>query len=265
MPRSRRPQASIVGEREATSIAITLGRALRAARLKRGLTQQALGDRVGLSHARIGELERGHGARAPIETRVALGIALDRPIAITFSRDIEPVSPKDAGHLAGQEILMRLARSVGRRASFELATRPDDPSASVDVCTRDDRFRVLILEEIWNRMGDLGAAARATSRKVAEAATLATVAGGEDSAYRVAHCWVLIDTAANRNMVRAYPEILQAKFPGSSVRWVAALRDGDVAPPEPGIVWLDARSGRLAPIRWPSHPIGPSKASIAAR
>jgi len=265
MSPSRRTQSTIVGAREASAIAATLGRDLRATRRGRRLTQQALGARVGLSHARVGELERGNGARAPIETWVALGIALGRPMAISFSRDVAPGEPADAGHLAGQEALLRLAREQGRRADFELATRPQDPGNSIDVCARDDRLRVLIIEEVWNRLGDLGAAARTTARKVAEAESMAVIVAGGGPAYRVASCWILMDTAANRGLVNAYPEILGARFPGSSLGWVRALRDGGPPPARPGVVWFDPRSGRLSPMRVRRQPAPASKRSIVDR
>lgn len=265
MARLRRTQASVIGDRESAAIAASLGRDLRATRQKRRLTQHALGALVNLSHARVGELERGRGSGAPIGTWVALGIAVGRPIAMSFSRAIDVPLPRVAGHLAGQEILLRLARAHGRRAQFELATRPSDPSASIDVCCQDDRHRTLIVEEIWNRIGDLGAAARTTTRKVHEAQSLAVLAGGDGPAYRVAYCWILIDTAANRRLVRAYPEILRVRFPGSSFRWVEALRDGAEPPGKPGVVWLDPRSGVMTPLRWRAQPEPASNASMVAR
>jgi hypothetical protein len=89
--------------------------------------------------------------------------------------------PRDAGAAAA------LARATGRTGSFELPTKPAEPWRSTDVGIRDDRHRVLILVECWNTFGDIGAAARSTNRKLAEAATLRR-AIGEDNAYRVAGC-----------------------------------------------------------------------------
>jgi hypothetical protein len=137
---------------------------------------------------------------------------------VSFSRDIVPDEPRDAGHLAAQELVLRLARQHGRRADFELPTRPADPARSTDVAIRDDAARALILVEIWNRLDDLGAAARATNRKQAEAEGPAVLAASDGSPYRVATCWLLVDTAANRQLVARYPEILETRFPGSSAR-----------------------------------------------
>ncbi|HET7704192.1 MAG TPA: hypothetical protein VFK35_12400, partial [Candidatus Limnocylindrales bacterium] len=125
-------------------------------------------------------------------------------------------------------------------------TRPLDPSRSIDVCLIERRHRVMIVVEIWNRLDDLGSAARATSRKVAEAADLAAgpLGGGT-----VASRWLLVDTAANRALVRRLPAVLRSRCPGSSLGWVRALADGATPPREPGIAWIDPRAGRISELR----------------
>lgn len=136
--------------------------------------------------------------------------------------------------------MLGLAHATGRHGTFELPTRPLDPTRSTDVGIRDARHRVRILAECWNTFGDLGAAARGTHRKAAEAA-----ATWPDD--RIATVWVVRATAANRRLLARYPHILAASFPGSSRAWVRALARGDVAPSaEPGIVWYDAGTGRLS-------------------
>jgi transcriptional regulator with XRE-family HTH domain len=254
----RNPTAvEVAGEREARTLAGTLAKEMEAARRVRRLTQAQLGSRVGLRQSRISGLERGFGGSARLETWVAIGIALGRPLAVSFSRDVDPTAlPRDAGHLRAQELVLRLARRHGRHATFELPTRPADPQRSVDIGIRDDRSRLLILVEVWNRLDDLGAAARSQSRKVAEADGLAAVLGAEageiaadDSPYGVRSCWVLVDTAANRALVAAYPEVIRGRLPGSSRGWVRALSEGTLPPDEPGLVWADTRSGRLVEAR----------------
>jgi transcriptional regulator with XRE-family HTH domain len=247
MRQARRTQVEVAGARETQRIAATLGSQIRATRRRRRLTQRGLGRRVGVGQSRISEIERGQGARATLELWVALGVALDRPLALTLSRDIT-MEPADAGHLAIQELVLRLTRASGLTATFELPTRPADASRSIDVGIRDDRRRTLIAIEIWNRLDDLGAAIRAHDRKVAEAAGLAAAMGGDGQAYRVASCWILRDTAANRRIVASYPAILTSRFPGSSLGWTRALTDGGPVPPDPGLLWASA-DARLVPLR----------------
>ncbi len=238
--RTSRTQAEIAGHREATAIAATLGGAARAARRARRMTLTGLAARTGISRARLSEIERGDGARAPLETWVAIGVALERPLAVSLSHPLGVAreDARDAGHLEIQEHVLALAVANGRSGTFELPTRPTDPSRSTDVGVRDPRRRVRILAECWNTFGDLGAAVRATNRKVAEAA-----ATWPDD--RVATVWVVRATAANRALLARYPSIIGSAFPGSSRAWVRALT-ADVPPPaEPGLVWFDPSTGRL--------------------
>lgn len=238
--RNRRPEAAIEGRREARALAATLGGAVRQARRTAHLRLEDLGDRVGLSPTRIAEIERGEGVGSGLQTRVALGIAIGRPLAVSFSRPLgeSPQGPRDAGHLEIQEYLLALAARVGRLGTFELPTRPLDPSRSTDVGLRDPIRRVRTLAECWNTFGDLGAAARATTRKVVEAQS----AWPDD---RIATVWVVRATAANRALLARFPHILDAAFPGSSRAWVAALTTAAEPPTAPGIVWFDAARDRL--------------------
>jgi transcriptional regulator with XRE-family HTH domain len=248
--RRRRTQPELEGDREARSIALSLGRVVRTARKRARMTQDTLGALVGLHRSRISEIERGEATGTPLVVWARLGIVLRRPISVAFSRDLEPPTPADAGHLDGQESVLGLARRTGRPGRFELPTRPHDPTLSVDVCVRDDQDRTLILHEIWNRFDDLGRASRSSDRKVAEAAELAIGIGG-GRPYRVALCWLLVDNAANRALLARYPEIFATRFPGSSRRWVEALTTGRPVPIEPGIAWIDPRAGRIVPMRRP--------------
>ena len=209
------PTARLEGEREARSIATRLGGELREGRVRKRLTQKQVGDRIGVDQSRVCQMELGRGERAPLGAWIAFGIVVDRPLAISTSRSIEP-EPRDAGHLGAQELIMRIARANGVHATFELPTRPQQPSLMVDVGLRDDRNRVLSITEIWNRMDDLGAARRTFRHKVAEAEELAVAVGGAKGPYRVSGCWVVRATAANRALLARYPAIFASEFPGSS-------------------------------------------------
>jgi transcriptional regulator with XRE-family HTH domain len=228
-------------------MSIELGRTVRAARDRLKRTQRQLSTKVGISQTALSRIERGLGARAPLQTWISLGIALDRPLAVSFSRPLgEQRTPVDAGHLEIQEQVLRLARATGRPGTFELPTRPSDPARSTDVGVRDDRHRALIQVECWNTFGDLGAAIRATNRKAAEAAAHAIATFTRDAEpYRVATVWVVRATATNRRLLATYPHIIDAAFPASSRTWCRALTDGAAPPTEPGFVWFDPSTGRL--------------------
>jgi hypothetical protein len=186
----------------------------------------------------------------PIELWVALGVALGRPLAVSFSKTLDPSSgsPADAGHLEIQEALLALAATTGRRAVAELPTRPADPRHSSDVVVRDDLHRTVILQEAWNTFGDIGAAIRSTHRKQAEADERAVVLAGGGPAYRVATVWIVRATATNRALIHRYPHLFATTFDGSSRAWARALTQGRPPPTRPGLVWFDHSTGRL--IAW---------------
>jgi transcriptional regulator with XRE-family HTH domain len=242
----RRPTDTIrEADRLTRGMAEALGIAVKAGRTRLRLSQAELAARVGVHQSWISRIELGQGEGVPLELWVALGVALGRPLAMTFSRPLgELRGPADAGHLSMQERLLALARATGRAVTFELPTRPADPSRSIDVCVRDARHRVLLIEEAWNTFGDLGAAARSTNRKVAESADLAATFD-DGPPYRVAAVWVVRPSTTNRALLGRYPAIFKAACPGSSRTWARALVS-DVAPPrEPGLVRLDPASGRI--------------------
>jgi transcriptional regulator with XRE-family HTH domain len=239
MRRVRRPPAAVTGLREARAIAANLGRDARATRRRRKLTQSQVGAMVDLGQSEVSYLERGHGARTSIETWVAIGIALERPMAIGFSRDVvEPLI--DAGHLAAQELLIRLATEAGWRASFEVRAESGAFGISTDVVLAG--HETVVLAEIWNRIDDLGAGVRSTDRKL--------VAAPPDAR----SVWLLVDTAANRRIVRRFPAVLRARFRGSSAGWVRALVVGGPPPAEPGLVWVDVRTHRIRAVRFLARP-----------
>src|SRR5258707_9940660 len=84
-----------------------------------------------------------------------------------------------------------------------------------------------------------------------EAEGPAMIAARTGPPYRVALCWLLVDTAANRRLVARYPEILKTRFPGSSFGWAHCLTGGSPPPDEAGIAWVDTRTRRDVPLGFP--------------
>ncbi len=248
MRRARRATSRLVGQREARAIAANLGRDARATRKRRRLTQAALARLVDLTQSEISRLELGQGAATSIEMWVAIGVALRRPLAIGFSRDV--VDPlQDAGHLAAQELVIGLAGAAGWRPAFEVAGEPGRSGISSDVVL-DGLHGVSVLVEIWNRLDDLGAAVRSSDRKLAVARQRA----GPNQ--RVESLWLLTDTAANREIVRRYPAILRARFGSSSSAWIRAVTVGTSPPSTAGLAWVDVRSAALRELRLRERGLG---------
>lgn len=249
----KRPQLISEAQRRNLEVLPRLGSEVRRSRTRRRLSQRALATDVGLAQSTISLLERGHGGRLSLDTWQLIGLAVGRQMRFELSADAL-AEPADAGHLAMQELVLRLGRQAGFARTFELPIRPVAPAGWGDVGLRDDRRRLLALVECWNTIGDLGAGARASDRKRAEAEQLAVAIGPLDGAavaqpYRVRSCWVVRATARNRALVARYPEVFAARFPGSSAGWVRALTEGTEPPEKSGLVWCDTRAMRLIACR----------------
>lgn len=227
------------------------GAELRASRKRRRLTQQKVADVGGVGRATVSRLERGLGASLSLDTWQRVALVLDRPLRVEFGRD-PAEEPADAGHLRVQELVLRLARTAGYTGSFELATKPSDPTRSTDVGLRHHRRRLLVLVECWNTIADIGAAARSSQRKQAEAEAFAIAVGGEQP-HRVASVWVVRATQRNRGLVARYAEVFASRFPGSSTAWVRALTEAGEPPAQPGLVWADLAATRLFAWRRPGR------------
>jgi transcriptional regulator with XRE-family HTH domain len=240
--RRRRTEVQVEAERLARSIALAVGGEARRERRRHRRSQRQVADTIGIDQSRLSQIERGFGDQVPLELWVALGVALGRPLAVSFSKGLDPAANlADAGHLEIQEHVLALASATGRPGTFELPTRPDDPSRSTDVGIRDPERHLRILVECWNTFGDLGAAIRSTTRKSAQA----TATWPDD---RIATVWVVRASAANRAMLARYPHLFASTFDGSSRRWVGALTNGGAPPDRPGLVWFDPGTRRL--VEW---------------
>jgi transcriptional regulator with XRE-family HTH domain len=230
-----------------------LGGELKASRKRRRLRQIDVATRAGLTQGSISRIERGHGGNFSLDSWQLVCLAVGRRLEFRLPADALQ-EPADAGHLAIQELVLRLGRAAGFARTFELPTRPADAARSADVGLRDDRRRLLVLVECWNTIGDVGAAARSSDRKRAEAEQLAVAIGPlrEDDTvepHRVRACWVVRATARNRALVARYPEVFATRFPGSSAAWAAAFNAATEPPAQPGLVWCDVVARRVFPWR----------------
>jgi transcriptional regulator with XRE-family HTH domain len=241
MPRTRRPALAAEAERRLRERLTRIGGDTKAMRKRRGWTQAELADGAGLGRMVVNRLERGVGS-LDLEALERIGVALDVPVTAGFGRDPR-MDVADAGHLAMQELILRIGRDHGYSGAFELPTRPAEPWRSIDVVLGSDARHRMICVECWNTIGDIGAAARSSTRKAAEVEQMAVGRWGIDA--RVGLAWVVRSTNRNRALLARYPEVFATRFPGSSHGWVAALSEGRELPQEPGLVWCDLNATRV--------------------
>jgi transcriptional regulator with XRE-family HTH domain len=248
MPGIRRPKLAIEAERRNREQHARIGAEIQTLRERRGWTRIELAARAGLGRMVESRIERGTGT-TDLDALQRIAIALDRPLILSFGGRDPSEPTADAGHLAIQELALRVGRAAGYAGSFELPTRPAEPWRSVDVGLASEADRHMILTECWNTIGDVGAAARSSARKLVELDALATARWG--STAKVGLVWVVRATARNRALIARYPEVFAVRFPGSSRRWVEPLVSGSAPPQEPGLVWCDVGATRLRAWRRP--------------
>ena len=243
MVQVKRTKLGVEADRRIREQMARSGGELRQRRQRSRRTQDQVANRAGVSRNLVSRMERGLGGSASVDAWQRVALAVDAPLTIALQRDIAG-DTIDAAHLAMQELVLRTGRAGGYRGSFELATRPTEPWRSAVVGFRDDRRRRLILVECWNSFGDVGAAARSTNRKLAEAADLAAALWGT-VAHVVGGLWVVRATRRNRALVARYPELFASRFPGSSRGWLRAITEGTVPPSAPGLIWSNVNATRL--------------------
>lgn len=241
MPGIRRSAIAVEVERRQQERRAKLGGEIKALRLRRRWTQVEFGRRAGIGRMVVSRLERAEGPLG-LETLDRIGLALGVPLAVGFDRGSNH-EIADAGHLALQELLLRVTRGAGFSRQFEMPTRPNEPWRSSDVGLALARRRRAIDVECWNTFGDVGAAVRSSRRKLVELEQLAVAKWGEGA--RACLVWVVHETTRNRALVNRYPEVFASIFTGSSRAWVAALTTGSEPPDAPGLVWCDLATGRL--------------------
>jgi transcriptional regulator with XRE-family HTH domain len=244
MPGTKRTQSEIAGAARASSVAGAAGAEVKRSRVRRRLTQKALASRVGISRSRLADIEAGHGSGAPLTIWHSLAEALGRPFRAEFLRD-RLEAPPDAGHLDMQQLLVRLGGATGYDRRLELPWRSGDATRWTDVALVNRTARQLILHECVNKFGDIGATFRSSDRKLDDATQLAVAMAGDGPPFGVGLCWVIRDTARNRELLRRYEDLFATRLPGSSRDWVRALTDGGPFPAQPGLVWCDLGATRL--------------------
>jgi len=241
MPGIRRPRIAIEADRRAREQRAWIGGQIKELRERRGLTRGQLAVRAGLGRMVESRIERGV-TNPDLEALQRIAAALGRPLIVSFGGRDPDELPRDAGHLAIQELVLRVGRAAGYGGSFELATKPSESWRSADIGLAAPATRRLIHVECWNTIGDIGAAVRSSTRKRSELEDLLVARWGGGSTHLV---WVVRATARNRALVARYPEVFARSFPASSRHWVDALVQGSPPPAEAGLVWCDVAATRL--------------------
>lgn len=245
--RRARPETR-AGRLRADAVATRLGVALREARRDANRTQADVGDAAGVSQGLVSSLERGHGARATIETWACVAAAVGEQLVAFLEHAPAADLPRDIEHLRRQSAIVEIARTGGWTSLPELAIDPAAArSRSIDVALIRPASREAVVVEVWDWFDDIGAGLRGLDAKTGLLATRLASEPRAVGGWRVRGLYVVRGTRRNRHLVDELRPLFAARFPGSALAWLGALTDPSGAmPAADGLLWSDARGALTA-------------------
>ncbi len=291
----RRTPLQVSADRRAASLAATLGRAVRDARLEHGLRQVDVASRAAIAQSTESELECGHGEDVSLLVWARAAYACGTDLRAYLERTSSSAQPRDAVHLRHQELVARVA-SAGSWRPMPEAQLDIDPARSRSADLLLERPGEVALVEIWDAFEDVGAAFRSWDRRLgrlleretgrprptgrgahpaearpngASARPIETdrrpdgarVRPDVTGEVRVAGCWVVRATRRNRQLVHEHATLFAARFPESGQRWLTAMEHAEASMPErSGLLWTSVAGDRLFSARL--H--GPSRSDRAS-
>lgn len=224
--------ARIAGRQRSEYLSKRIGIGLRESRKALGLTQDEASARARVSQAYWSALEHGTATTATLETLAACAAAVDVQLAAFLEARPGADLPRDIAHLRGQATIVRESAGGGWAARVEtgidlLARR----SRSIDVqLERASRHEIAVVELV-DLVADAGQDMRGLSDKVS------AVRRDRPDA-RVAGLLAIRATRRNRALMAELAPLIDARFPTSSVAWLAALHERTAPMPhEDGFVW----------------------------
>jgi transcriptional regulator with XRE-family HTH domain len=202
-----------------------LGAALRAVRIRRGLTQSAVARAAGRSQATISRAERGHLSDLSVATLRQIAAGLDiRVDLVPRWRAGELDRLLGARHSAMHE---RLARLFGELPDWEHAAEVSfsiyGERGAIDILAWQPARRALLVVELKTEIIDVQGLLAQVDRYRRLAPSIARARGWDAS---TVSCWVVVaDSRTNRRRLAEHALVLRGAFPvdGRSIRrW---LRD----------------------------------------
>lgn len=254
----RRTPSQVDWDAESSKLVAGIGRALKDARTRAGITQANVAAQAGVVQGTVSDLERGRTATLSFLVLVRMAKACGAELHAYIQRASGTGEPRDIAHLRAQALVVGTANPGGWRATPEAAI--DDAaerSRSIDVLL--DRMRPhepteVAIIEVLDWLADVGESFRDWDRRLARVDRWAVAARSRDGegevlVPRVSGCWVLRATRRNRRLVRDLQPLFAARFPGSGRDWLAALGTQASMPMSSALLWVSVKGDRLWPVR----------------
>ncbi len=254
----RRSPTQVGWDDSTTESMVSLGRALREARLRAGLTQSRVADLAGVVQGTISAMERGRTATISLLVVGRAARACGTTLHVYLERASGAAQPRDITHLRAQSFVVDLAHGGRWRSTPEAAI--DDPSTrsrSIDVLlerTRAHEATEVAVIEVIDWFADVGASLRDWDRRLARVEQRAVARHTSEHRSRplvprVSGCWVIRATGRNRQLLAELHGLFTSRFPGSGRAWLQALVSETVMPSTPALLWISVKGERIWPCR----------------
>ena len=222
----------------------TVGRVVRAVRLRRGWRQADVGRRAGVSQQEVSRLERGQAERVSLGSARRIALALEMSLGLAPRwRGPELDRLLDRDHASLVDGRVAVLHEAGWEVVAEWTFSSFGERGSVDLVGWHPGSRSLALIEVKTRIVDLQDLIATQDRKRRLAPTLL---GDERSwqAAQVGMILVIADTHGNRLAVTRHAATFETRFPDRSWairRWIRTP-DRDIAG-----IWFVPRPIESAP------------------
>lgn len=201
-----------------------LGSAIRAVRIKQGLTQAELAARVDVSRSIVSLIERGRAEETTLATVRRIAASLGVSVLLNPRwRGADLAKLLDRAHAAQVEAIVERVTAAGWTARPEHTFSIWGERGSIDVMAWLPAARALLFVECKTSLPDLQDALSTIDRKRRLAPEIARIEGWDPSVF--ASVLVLPDSTWARNRVRKSGAIFDAALPARTVEvrcWIAA-------------------------------------------
>lgn len=224
------------------SITISFGQACRTSRHRLDITQQQLGDAVGLSRGYIARIECGTANPTMHQVEQiseALGLQLSllaAPLVFLHERQ-----PHDLVHARCSSYVERRFERAAWRVMREVDASRDRVHAWIDLLAFDPRTGTLLIIEVKTRLDDMGGLERQLGWYERHARRVADSLGWRP---RIVGTWVLaLASAEVEASLVANRRTIERMLPGRAAHMSAVAR-GEVLPVRRAIALIDPTSRR---------------------
>lgn len=203
---------------------MAVGRAIRAIRIRKRLTQLELGARAGVSRSVIARVEQGHASKVTVATldRIATSLGARVFVKVLWQGDALD-RLLDSRHAASVEEVVRVLRQFGWEVATEVSFSEYGERGSIDVLAFHAGVRVALVVEVKTTIADAQELQSTLDRKVRLAPRIAARRGWRSDS--VATLLVVVDSRTNRAIAARLAATFGGAFPERTRavrRWLTA-------------------------------------------